>query len=67
MERARNILRIKLNLTMIAIAALGSCIAVWLGKSAQKRGESVVQHNLEWHKQFNAAQNKKEAAGNNSE
>ena len=67
MERTRNILRIKLNLTMIAIAALGSVIAVWLGKQAQKRGESVVQHNLEWHKQFNTAQIKKEATNNNSE
>ena len=52
---------------MIAIAALGSVIAVWLGKQAQKRGESVVQHNLEWHKQFNTAQIKKEATNNNSE
>ena len=39
MEKTRNILRIKLNLSMIALVAIGSCIAVASGKLAQKRGK----------------------------
>ncbi|KAH8258814.1 hypothetical protein KR038_009988 [Drosophila bunnanda] len=52
MERCRNKMRIRLANIMIALTAIGCAIMVYSGKQAAKRGESVSQMNLEWHKQF---------------
>lgn len=36
----------------MALTALGSIFAIWSGKNAAKRGESVHQMNLDWHKKY---------------
>ncbi|XP_041631290.1 UPF0389 protein CG9231-like [Drosophila kikkawai] len=56
MERCRNKMRIRLANIMIALTAVGCAIMVYSGKQAAKRGESVSQMNLEWHKQFKEPQ-----------
>ncbi|CAH0557105.1 unnamed protein product [Brassicogethes aeneus] len=50
MERARNRMRIRIANYMIVGTAVGCLIMVYSGKNAAKRGESVQQQNLEWHK-----------------
>ncbi|XP_042225642.1 UPF0389 protein CG9231-like [Homarus americanus] len=53
LERARNKARIKINI-MMCVATLLSCLAmVYAGKRAQKRGESVIKMNEDWHKKYN--------------
>lgn len=61
MEKARNIMRIRTNLTVIAICLVGAVFAAKSGKKAAERGESVVKSNLEWHKEYNASQNAQES------
>lgn len=53
MEKSRNIMRIRTNLTIMALVIVGSLIAAQMGKSAAEQGESVVKSNLDWHKKYN--------------
>ncbi|XP_072939970.1 UPF0389 protein CG9231 [Epargyreus clarus] len=61
-ERSRSEARIKISNILILLTILGSMTAVWLGKSAAKRGESVHQMNLDWHKKYDEEYAKKQAA-----
>ncbi|KAJ0178765.1 hypothetical protein K1T71_005540 [Dendrolimus kikuchii] len=60
-ERSRSEARIKISNILIALTALASFGAILAGKAAAKRGESVHQMNLDWHKQYEEEQKKKEA------
>ncbi|KAI5644457.1 hypothetical protein NE865_03564 [Phthorimaea operculella] len=51
-ERSRSEARIKIANVMMLMTALASLGAVFLGKAAAKRGESVHQMNKDWHKQY---------------
>ncbi|CAH2105791.1 unnamed protein product [Euphydryas editha] len=51
-ERSRSEARIKLSNYLILLTILASIFAVVSGKAAAKRGESVHQMNLDWHKQY---------------
>ena len=44
------------------LTALASFGAILVGKSAAKRGESVHQYNLDWHKKYEEEFNAKQAA-----
>ncbi|XP_059351856.1 UPF0389 protein CG9231-like [Daphnia carinata] len=57
MEKARNIMRIRLNLSIIALCLIGALFAAKSGKKAAARGESVTKNNLQWHKDYNNSQN----------
>lgn len=48
---------------MTALASFG---AIMVGKSAAKRGESVHQMNLDWHKKYEEEYKEKQAAGSAS-
>ncbi|CAK1546012.1 unnamed protein product [Leptosia nina] len=61
-DRARSQARIKLSNILMALTVLGSAYAIWSGKNAAKRGESVQQMNLDWHKQYQEEFKKKETA-----
>lgn len=54
-ERVRNWARIKINIAACIATVFGCIYMVKLGKDAVKRGESIKQMNLDWHK----AQNEK--------
>ncbi|KAF6208370.1 hypothetical protein GE061_016824 [Apolygus lucorum] len=49
-ERARNKGRIKFCNYMIVGTIVGCIFMAWSGKQAAKRGESLHQMNLDWHK-----------------
>ncbi len=57
MEKARNIMRIRVNLSIIALCLVGAVFAAKSGKKAAARGESVTQNNLNWHAEYNKTQN----------
>jgi len=46
-------MRIRTNLSIMALVIVGSLIAAQMGKSAAEQGESVVKSNLDWHKKYN--------------
>ncbi|KAJ8951837.1 hypothetical protein NQ318_019812 [Aromia moschata] len=50
-ERARNRMRIRIANYMMLATAIGCIAMVYSGKQAAKRGESVQQQNLQWHKE----------------
>jgi len=52
-HKARNWARIRLNLYLLGFGAVGCAIAVYLGKDAWRRGETVEGNNLEWHRKIN--------------
>ncbi|CAB3222816.1 unnamed protein product [Arctia plantaginis] len=51
-ERSRSEARIKIANVLMVLTALASFGAILVGKSAAKRGESVHQMNLDWHKKY---------------
>ncbi|XP_038222970.1 UPF0389 protein CG9231 [Zerene cesonia] len=59
-DRSRSEARIKISNILMALTALASAFAIWSGKNAAKRGESVHQMNLDWHKQYQEEFKKKE-------
>ncbi|KAM3967213.1 UPF0389 protein CG9231 [Aphomia sociella] len=61
-ERSRSEARIKISNILMLLTALASFGAILAGKAAAKRGESVHQMNLDWHKQYEDDYNKKQAA-----
>lgn len=61
-ERSRSQARIKISNILIFLTALASFGAVLAGKAAAKRGESVHQMNLDWHKNYQEDYKAKEAA-----
>lgn len=58
MERTRNQVRIKGANIMILLTILGCCYAVYSGKKAAERGESVEKTNLDWHAKYNESKTK---------
>ncbi|XP_013138920.1 PREDICTED: UPF0389 protein CG9231 [Papilio polytes] len=62
-DRARSEARIKISNVLMVLTALASLGAVLAGKSAAKRGESVHQMNLDWHKKYNDEQSAKAEVG----
>lgn len=65
-EKARNRMRIRLANYMMA-ATLIACIFVSIsGKRARDRGESVVQMNLDWHKQIKEESEKEKSSATSS-
>ncbi|XP_061710986.1 UPF0389 protein CG9231 [Cydia pomonella] len=61
-ERSRSEARIKISNVLMLLTALASFGAIMAGKAAAKRGESVHQMNMDFHKQYRAEQAEKEAA-----
>lgn len=61
-ERSRSQARIKISNILIVLTALASFGAVLAGKAAAKRGDSVHQMNLDWHKNYQDEHRDKEAA-----
>lgn len=59
-ERSRSEARIKLSNILMILTALASVGAIFAGKAAVKRGESVHQMNLDWHKKYEEDFKKKE-------
>ncbi|XP_045494272.1 UPF0389 protein CG9231 [Colias croceus] len=59
-DRSRSEARIKISNILMFLTALASGFAIWSGKNAAKRGESVHQMNLDWHKQYQEEFKKKE-------
>ena len=53
MERARNYFRIRLNMSIGALAVVGCLLFVISGKNAAHRGENINKQNFEWHRQYN--------------
>ena len=51
-ERSRSEARIKIANVLMLLTALASFGAILAGKAAAKRGESVHQMNLDWHKKY---------------
>lgn len=65
MEKARNIMRIRVNLSIIALCLVGALFAAKSGKKAAERGESVIKSNLEWHRTYNEAQSPQKTKSEN--
>ncbi|XP_068631194.1 UPF0389 protein CG9231 [Battus philenor] len=51
-DRSRSEARIKISNVLMVLTALASLGAIIAGKAAAKRGESVHQYNLDWHKKY---------------
>ncbi|CAG9133115.1 unnamed protein product [Plutella xylostella] len=51
-ERSRSEARIKISNVLMLLTVLGSIAAIFLGKSAAKRGESIHKMNQDFHKQY---------------
>ncbi|XP_059046008.1 UPF0389 protein CG9231 [Achroia grisella] len=51
-ERSRSQARIKIANVLMLLTALASLGAIFAGKAAAKRGESVHQMNIDWHKKY---------------
>ncbi|XP_013190237.1 UPF0389 protein CG9231 [Amyelois transitella] len=58
-EKSRSQARIKIANVLMLLTALASLGAILNGKAAAKRGESVHQMNLDWHKQYEEDYKKK--------
>ncbi|XP_026755575.1 UPF0389 protein CG9231 [Galleria mellonella] len=61
-ERSRSEARIKIANILMLLTALASLGAILAGKAAAKRGESVHQMNLDWHKKYEEDYIKKQEA-----
>lgn len=61
-DKSRSQARIKIANVLMLLTALASFGAILVGKSAAKRGESVHQYNLDWHKKYEEEYNAKQAA-----
>ncbi|KAJ8727601.1 hypothetical protein PYW07_001720 [Mythimna separata] len=64
-DKSRSQARIKIANVLMLLTALASFGAIMVGKSAAKRGESVHQYNLDWHKKYEEEFKAKEAAAAN--
>ncbi|XP_055321373.1 UPF0389 protein GA21628 [Sitodiplosis mosellana] len=53
LDRARDRFRVKMCIYMMIICVLICIVQIFRGKNAAERGESVVNTNLEWHRQYN--------------
>ena len=54
-EKARTIVRIKVNLICAALVFLGCIYYVYAGKRAAARGETMATRNIQRHKEMNEA------------
>ncbi|XP_032513120.2 UPF0389 protein GA21628 [Danaus plexippus] len=61
-HRAQSEARIKISNILIVLTILASVAAVLSGKAAAKRGESVQQMNIDWHKKYNEDYENKQAS-----
>lgn len=57
-NRARDQCRVKACIWMMIICVGGCIIQIVRGKRAAERGESVMQSNIDWHRQINEAAKK---------
>jgi len=60
MERSRNIMRIKINLSLIVGLLVMALFAVRSGKQSAAEGESLQKQNLLWHRKYNEEKKSKE-------
>ncbi|XP_031617627.1 UPF0389 protein CG9231-like [Contarinia nasturtii] len=58
-EHSRDRFRIKMVIYMMVVSAIISYVQIVRGKNAHKRGESVVNNNMEWHRKYNEEAAKK--------
>lgn len=61
LDRARDKFRVKSCLWMMVACTVICIVQIVRGKQAAERGESVVQANLDWHREYNEAAKKNEA------
>lgn len=54
-DKARNLVRIKVANMMMAMTALGCLYMVYTGKKKAEQGESVGKMNMDWHREYNEA------------
>jgi len=59
MEKSRNIMRIRTNISIMVLVLIGALMAAQSGKRAAGKGESVIKNNLEWHKKYNESKESK--------
>ncbi len=59
MEKTRNIMRIRVNLSIICVCLIGALLAAKSGKKAAERGETLTKANQQWHQQYNDSQSSK--------
>lgn len=59
-------MRIRIANIMIVATLVGCGYMVYSGKQAAGRGESVQKSNIDWHKEYNAAEAEKAAAAEKS-
>ncbi|ODM87233.1 hypothetical protein Ocin01_19449 [Orchesella cincta] len=59
-HRARSWGRIRMNIGFLFIVAGMGGVMVYSGKQAAKRGESLEQQNLEWHRKINEEYNRQQ-------
>ncbi|RZF42771.1 hypothetical protein LSTR_LSTR013360 [Laodelphax striatellus] len=57
---AKNKCRIKAANIMIVATIIGCLVAIYLGKQARARGETVQKMNLDWHKEINRRMDEEE-------
>lgn len=60
LENARDRFRVKACIYMMLVCIVACIVQVIRGKNAAERGESVVNANLEWHRQYNESNPKKD-------
>jgi len=65
MEKTRNIMRIRINLSIIGVCLIGALLAAKSGKKAAERGETLTKHNQQWHQEYNDSQNTKQSKAEN--
>ncbi|XP_046648451.1 UPF0389 protein CG9231-like [Daphnia pulicaria] len=65
MEKSRNIMRIRINLSIICVCLIGALLAAKSGKKAVERGETLTKNNQQWHQQYNDSQNSKSSKAEN--
>ncbi|ODM98131.1 hypothetical protein Ocin01_08560 [Orchesella cincta] len=59
-HRARSWGRIRMNIGFLFIVAGMGGVMIYSGKQAAKRGESLEQQNLEWHRKINEEHNRQQ-------
>lgn len=55
MEYCRNKMRIRVANYMAIATVIGCIVMIYSGKKAASRGEFVAKKNLDWHNQYNTA------------
>ncbi|XP_023225897.1 UPF0389 protein CG9231-like [Centruroides sculpturatus] len=53
MEKARSVSRVRINIIMCVVTGVVCILMIFAGKHAARRGESILQKNLDWHQMQN--------------